>query len=718
MKKALLILLSLITASFVFSEDIPKDLAIKVATNYYFQSVNSLSENKNIKFEEISLSCIQNPSIDESSFLYIFNVNNDEGFIIVSSNDNVKPILAYSFESEFNIDNISPSQQYLLNYYELMNSEARQSKLIISEDIKKEWQELSKFKSNQEFKAKTTVEGLLGPIEWNQSMPYNAMCPEDTGTPTGYGGHCPVGCSAIAMLQIMKYYNWPQIGTGTYTHHSWDNGGYEDYTVNFSENIYDWYSMPNVGQQPNDELAKTCFHAGVAVKMQWSPQGSGASLDNVALALLNYFQYDGNINLLYKYDFNEEDWKNLLREQIDAKKPVVYAGFSDEAGHAWNCDGYQDEDYFHMNWGWGGYGNGFYTLDALGTTATPGSTEDNYNQWQQAIIDIFPDTTYPIYCNDQTFINGVSGSFDDGSSYENYQNNSNCTYIIEPECRQIIALEFTKFELAQGDYLKLWDGTPEENILLETFDVNNIPEDIEYEATSGKMTIEFISDDNLNADGWAINYKTKTCNANSIYTQPTGSFDDGSKSCQYNEATLCSWYIQPENTNEIYIDFEYFNLSEGIDFVNIYKNSVKSDNLVESYNHDNIPTNILQVNADTAIVRFFAGSNSSLGEGWKINYSSSFNKINKSFIADEISIYPNPGNANSNIIFKSDSKKTLSIKAYNVLGEQVGQHSFDLLEGQNLLPISKIVKLVKPGMYYISIKSKNNLYSLPFIMSE
>jgi len=718
MKKALLILSLIVITSSVFCKDIPKETAIKAATNYYFQAVNSLSEKDNIKFERIDLTCIQDPTLDDSKHVFIFNVNNDMGFIIVSSDDNIKPILAYSFESSFNVDNISPSQQYLLDYYELMNSEANLGNLQNSDRAKKEWEKLEKFNFKQTYKSKTTVEGLLGLINWNQSKPYNSMCPEAENTPNGYGGRCPVGCSAISMLQIMKYYNWPFSGTGSYTHYSDDNGGHGDFTVNFEENTYDWYSMPNDAEGPNDELAKICFHAGVAIKMYWTAGGSGASIVDVANSLITNFKYNENIELLEKDYYGEEEWKDIIRDQINEKKPVVYVGYTDVSGHGWNCDGYQGEDHFHMNWGWGGYGNGFYTLDALGTTATPGSSEGNYNQWQTMLINIYPKDPYPSFCSEETIINGDYGSFDDGSSFENYQNNSSCKYIIEPECRQIIQLNFTKFELSDGDYINLWDGSPEDNILLKTFNIDSLPTEENYEAISGKMTLEFVTDNISTNDGWAVDFNTKNCVSKSIYTDTSGTFDDGSKDCEYTGGTLCSWYIQPEGNNTINIDFEYFDVSGDINFVKIYKDAINTNNVIATFDQNNIPDEILTVNSDTAIVRFFAASNSSLGEGWKINYTSSYNNIAKNYFSDDFFISPNPGGVNSNIIINSENYDEAIITIYNIPGEIIGKHKTNLIEGENRIQLSSITEIKQNGMYFITIRTNNKSYSLPFILSE
>lgn len=719
MKKTALILVFVLIASAIFSKEIPKDIALKVAKNHYYQSKISAKKSEVIDFNDIKLQCILDASTNEDSGFYIFNVNEQNGFVIVSADDNIKPILAYSLEAGFNIGNIAPSQQYLLDYYSLMIQKVKKGELVKSDECSKTWQDLTEFTPQSKFELKTTVPGLLDPIKWNQSNPYNAMCPTATGTYGGYGGRCPVGCVAIAMLQIMKYYSWPNAGMGSYTHLSWDNGGHGDFTVDFSQQTYDWNSMPYDANQENDELAKTCFQAGVAVKMHWAPEGSGAWPEDVAYALVNYFSYQDNIDLVVKDDYyDEEEWKSLLRDQIDQKMPIFYVGYSDEAGHAWNCDGYQGEDHFHMNWGWGGYGNGFYTLEALGTSATPGSGEGNYSQWQHALINIFPDGEFPSYCNDITTINGTEGAFDDGSAYQNYQNNSNCTYIIEPDCKQITILEFTKFDLASGDVIQIWDGSPEDENLIATLSSDNPPAEQEFQAISGKMTLTFTSDESSNSDGWAVQYSSKSCVANKILTESSGTFDDGSKSCQYAGATLCSWTIQPQNANNIYIDFDSFDLGEGIDFVEVYKNSLSSANLIETFNSENTPNNTITVNAPTAIVRFFAASNSLLGDGWQLSYNSDATSQISNKLYNDISVFPNPATVKSDLEFSYSKNTIAQISVYSVLGERLGFVNYKTIPGKNTISVSDLINEANPGIYYITISFGDDYYSSSFVISE
>lgn len=713
--KNILFLLLLILSLNSFAAIVEKEIAEKVAKNFYCMTSVSYDKSMQYKPEDISLICINNTLADVETSYYIFEFQTKEGFIIVSASDMVKPILAYSFESKFNLYDIAPSQKYLLDYYQNMIIGIESGKVIPNNDALIEWDFYSNISNFSTTKNITTVPGLLENISWNQSMPYNAMCPQAEGAYSGYGGRCPVGCSAIAMLQIMKYYNWPSSGTGSYTHISDENGGFGNITVNFGGSEYDWSAMPDHASQKNDELAKMCFHAGVAIRMQWSPEGSGAWPEDVAFALVEYFGYENNISMIVKDDYEENDWKDMLRAQIDNKKPIFYVGYSDDAGHAWNCDGYQGDDYFHMNWGWGGYGNGFYTLDALGTSATPGNSEGNYNQWQNALIDIYPAGSYPTYCQENFRSISNEGSFDDGSSMLNYQNNQSCLYVIEPDCRQIVELGFSKFDLASGDILQLWDGSVEDNKIIGTFDNNNQPENIIYQATSGKLTILFNSDNTEVADGWKINYNTRVCTYNLPVTDASGIFDDGSGDCNYEKSMLCTWNICPENANRIFLNFDYFDINGNIDFVKIYYKKVNPTNLLYFFDQNNAPEETLIISSDTVIVQFFSGSNSLSGEGWKINYSSLLSESTQEFVNKNLNIYPNPGRDNSILFFDSEDKTSADICLVNALGEIVSQRQIELIPGTNQIPLNDLIKHLKSSVYFISIKVNNQNYYTRFV---
>ncbi len=530
MKKIIFTLLIIVATTELFAGFVQKIDAKKVAKNYYYQSVNNI---KKVSWEDVKLNCIYDPTENAEYNFYIFNINTNEGFVIISSDDNIQPILAYSLEEGFNSSSMHPGQSELLQYYQECIELASKYKIDPSSKNENLWNELKNDNSEDILKQKTTSPNLLTNINWNQDWPYNSQCPEDVD---GINGHVPVGCIATAMLQVMKYYNWPPNGEGSKEHLNYVNGGYGDINIDFSLQTYDWNSIPNeASSYVNEELGKINFHAAVGVSMYWSPEGSGSNMYNIVDALENYFIYSTSAQHVTKSDYIEVDWKNLIKAQINANKPVVYAGNpTTTAGHAWNCDGYQD-DYFHMNWGWGGAGNGYYTLDNLISTGTIGGPEDNFNLDQQMIIDIYPAGSYPIYCSGTTTINSYEGSFGDGSSILSYGENQMCKYIIEPNsdtiCISSIEIDFDFFELALGDTLFIYDGNTELFPLIGSYTEQNNPIGNSIYGTNQALTIIFKTDDTNNSQGWNLDYSVITSPLPTVYnlTSSTNNYCSGSE---------------------------------------------------------------------------------------------------------------------------------------------------------------------------------------------
>jgi hypothetical protein len=720
MKRLFLVLLTTLFFYVVSAGEVPKRDAEIVAVNYYYQAVNSFDTHNYVNYTDIRLNCIVNPEVDKSSHFYAFNINDDQGYVLVSSSDAVKPILAFSFEQGFNNGNIAPGQQLFLDYFNESIKTALDNNIQADEKASAEWNSLLSYKPGETYKQKTTVPSLLGEIKWNQSSPYNGMCPEADGTPAGYGGRCPVGCVATAMLQVMKYYNWPAQGEGSYFHSSWWNGGHGNYNINFGQSTYDWYSIPNSGSGPNDELAKVNLHAGVAVKMYWTASGSGTQTSEVEDALQNFFRYKDDVVVRSKGAYSENNWKTLLRNQIDARQPMVYSGSPSGggAGHAWNCDGYMDDDHFHMNWGWGGYGDGFYTLDNLNSTATPGAPDDNFNASQQAVINIYPDGNYPTFCSGTKLITGHQGSFGDGSSTSNYQNNQNCTYVIKPECGQIINLRFDEFNLAAGDEVRIYDGDQTSDILVETFDMNNEPGSDQYTFEKGALTIRFITDGSQNSEGWAVNYSVRHCKTNISMTEPSGVFDDGSGVCDYESSTVCSWIIEPPGATEISIDFTKFLLAGGADFVRVYKSSVSGANLLYTFTQANPPSSSIVINDPKAAIQFFADAGD-VNDGWEISYTTNTTGIENDNLYQRISLIPNPGNNNSVVMVESNENSTAVLQIYNILGKLINSVKVNITEWENAININEISnRKLNNGVYLINVETESNTYSERFIIME
>ena len=297
-----------------------------------------------------------------SDAYYVFN-NDAGGFVIIAGDDAVTPVLGYTSTGSFDAENLPDGLKDLLKSYE------RQIAALGDNYV-----------ANQTAtKAAFTGEKLLNTAEWNQMAPFNKYTPKNYVT----------GCVATAGAIVMKHHGYPAKGTGSHSY-TW-NG--KTLTANF-EHDYDWASMPAKYDGTNDAafdgVARLMADLGVAVEMQYNKDGSGAYIGNLVTALQKYYGYSKLSHLMAIEDVGAEAWNGRLREEIDANRPVLYAA-SDPAGggHAFVIDGYKDES-FSVNWGWGGYCDGFYQIGALNPESAGKPTGDKYNVGQSAVFGMEP----------------------------------------------------------------------------------------------------------------------------------------------------------------------------------------------------------------------------------------------------------------------------------------------------------------------------------------
>jgi hypothetical protein len=712
MKKLVLLSVILIISITTFAGFVPRKEAEKAAKSHTYQSIGAF---KQVEWDNLKMNCLFDPSENNTYNFYVFNIDGDQGYVIVSSDDKIKPILAYSFEGGFNHDNMAPAQKEFLKYFGDCIAFASTNEMEISEKISSEWEELVSFYPGKEYQQKVTSPNLLKNINWNQGWPYNAQCPVDAEA-TYTNGHVPVGCVATAMLQVMKYYNWPPSGEGSKYHSSFFNGGYGNITINFANQTYDWYAMPNqASAQVNTELGKINYHAGVAVSMYWGADGSGSQTDKIVTALETYFKYSTSCQYVSKSSYTETNWKNLIKAQIDAEKPVVYSGSSTTTGHAWNCDGYQDET-FHMNWGWGGAGNGYYTLDNLTSTATPGGPENNFNQGQDMVINIYPEAGYPSYCTGVRTITGTEGSFDDGSSTSDYQANQSCVYVIDPVCGDVVTISFPDFVLGDGDNVEIYDGDESSTTLLVAYDNANTPGTTTTAATSGALTVKFNTDGSSQAEGWNLSYTVKNCKTNMTQTAPAGTFTDGSGVCSYSNSSVCSWVIQPAGATYISLEFDDFDIAGSADFVKIYKDAQASANLLYTFTSTNTPSGQINIPSGVAVVQFFADANN-VGDGFTISYTSSTSDVESNMLMSNMSVMPNPGNLNSQLIFTLTDNSETKIYVTNMLGEVVAVKEYSLVNGVHEFNLGQIFNgEPQSGVYFINVDSGKEVKTQKFVV--
>lgn len=680
-----------------YAKDIPADVASKAGKNFYYQRIN---QKEPTDYNSITLELIKTRIYKNETCYYAFDVNAGQGFILVSADDAVKPILAYSDESGFNAGNMHPGQADLLKYYAAQVHYVKTNQIKSDACAQADWRKLLQYKPENGIKETRGVEPLML-VTWNQDWPYNGLCPEDAG---GSNGHVYVGCVATAMCQVMKYYNYPETGEGQKTHSSWWNGGYGNITINFSQENYNWYAMPNDVNYFNEDVAKINFHAGVAVSMYWGPDGSASSTANIEDALEDYYKYDTDCQVVSKSGYTESNWISLLKGQLDEGMPLVYSGSpSSGAGHAWNCDGY-DDDEFHMNWGWSGYGNGYYTLDNLNSSATPGGEENNMIYNQQAVINIYPRSGYPEYCSGTITINASEGAFEDGSSNENYQSDQSCQYLIQPPCGSSVQLIFDRFDLGNGDELRIYDGSSTSSPLLETFDNANPPAG-SVSGSSENMLLVFDTDDSDTGEGWYAHFHTEYCRMNASSTAPSGTVTDGSgPSCEYENSTVCSWKIEPEGAQQITLKFTEFDLAGNIDYLTIYKNSLGDANKIAEYNASNPPPAELTVNAPVVAMVFFTDG-SDVGDGWTIDYTSSESDIATNTVLNSVEVFPNPSQGDIFLNFNMRKAEQLSLKLYDVCGKQLASTKQQFSSGYHQIRLNDYLHMPESGIYFLEVRN-------------
>lgn len=242
-----------------------------------------------------------------------------------------------------------------------------------------------KMGSASEAKTYPRISPLLGDIEWNQSYPWDQYCPSGT----------PVGCVATAMAQVVRYWKYPDQCRGS---HTWEWDG-TTHHVDFDSVAYNWDLMFGsynrwATQAQMDEVARLSYHCGVSINMMWAPEGSGTYTQFVPSALKEHFGYNDRAQCVPRNCYTHDEWEDLLIDELLAGRPVIFSGSNDESGHAFVIDGLDIRGYFHVNWGWGGYYNGYFDICILNPTGTGiGATDSElgFCMDQEAAVQICPE---------------------------------------------------------------------------------------------------------------------------------------------------------------------------------------------------------------------------------------------------------------------------------------------------------------------------------------
>ena len=323
---------------------------------------------------ELAYTQLQTDSITPA--VYVFNSEN-QGFVLVSAEDHARAILGYSDEGYFDENDIPDNMLFWLQMYaDEMAQKITHHQAMRLVAAQHNSTRLEAMKRKQSADTYPTISPILGNTVWGQDTPFNNYCPSYNGQRT------VTGCVATALSQIMYVHKHPTRGKGS---HSYTTTTKQlNVSANFGNTTYDWANMiPNYKNSYTttqaNAVATLMYHVGVAADMDYTVESSGTT-SNVALAAITeYFDYDKAINILPKDYMKEENILQTIATDLQTGRPVYLSGATiNQEGHAFVCDGMRSDGYLHINWGWNGTANGYFTLSALDPEhqGTGGSTSD------------------------------------------------------------------------------------------------------------------------------------------------------------------------------------------------------------------------------------------------------------------------------------------------------------------------------------------------------
>ena len=355
MKKTFLFFLITIFFSFAGqAREVSEQYAREYVLNY--MSLRTSEEHSIMSLERVNSSC------------YFINLA-PQGWVILSADDVVDPILAYSLNGSLKENDMPENMRYVMSAFEKNIEEI----VRVERTQHPRWMHpamsLTRAGDNK-------IEPLIQ-VNWNQGTPYNTYCPRKEAL---------VGCVAVAMAQAMSVHRYPARPQGQVSYASALYGGLN---INFdNERAYNWDNIMNPEMDNYDDLARFLYHAGMSVRMVYGVDKSGipsSEVSRISQALMNHFSYPEGVTYHWR-DTYDGDWAQMLLNELSAGRAIVYNAIDSKAkaGHSFNIDGYDGNSLFHVNWGWGGHGNGYFSLTYL----LDKSMNMNYDEEHVAVVGI------------------------------------------------------------------------------------------------------------------------------------------------------------------------------------------------------------------------------------------------------------------------------------------------------------------------------------------
>lgn len=357
MKRTTTILIAIcVSALFANGKQISQNAVLSAARKY--SRTGQVAPAKNLRSDKTN-----------NAPYYAFNL--EQGYVIVSGDDEMTELVGYAENGFFDAENVPPQMQLWLDGYAeyvaaVQSGKAKARKILLSDS------------------PSVVVEPLVT-TKWNQDAPFNNFAPEYTDD-NNNTQRCATGCAATAMAQIMKFHNWPEQGVG---YNSYEHQSFGTISSNFSEHVYDWTNMIdryNNGEYSNvqaDAVALLMKDCGVSLNMNYGPV-SGASIYSYTPAFKNYFRYSSRT--VNRSGCETAEFTKIITDELQEGRPIIYCGTGEDGGHAFVVDGYDTNYFLHVNWGWGGYSDGYFDMNYMDPTGLGIGGGSGAFKWNQGIV--------------------------------------------------------------------------------------------------------------------------------------------------------------------------------------------------------------------------------------------------------------------------------------------------------------------------------------------
>ena len=689
--KKLFLFVILCAVATVFATPITKDEAAIVCRNFLAQKM------ANGKIANTDFQYYKTEYWDNVPVYHVFRLDKT-GFVTIAASDHFEPVISYSFESDY-LPN--PASTFIMEAYSRWIVECEKYGVSYN-GVADKWQ---KYLSDN-FTAAPTRADVVGPLlttKWNQDFFFNTYCPWDMRGPDQ---HVYTGCVATAMAQVMNYHGHPS--TGLLGTSYIPDPLYGRLTVYFRDYHYNYGANPNVPTGYSNEMAKLIYHCGVAVQMGYTPFGSGAHSVSAMEALSRYFKYD-DAWLCPRGRFDRlEEWHAALKVDLNRRCPLYYSANDGEGGHAFVLDGYDEDGKFHINWGWGGYSDGYYVV--VDNYVEEDSLNPGHHMGYIYDADcgrlVYPVTDAPGVCMGHQRNTASTGTIRSGEPTKCYAADADCSWMLAAPEVSRYNIVFDRLETEEGvDIVTIYNGPTVESGVAGTFSGTTRPTDV-ISINADSVLVTFSSNGENQMHGFQISYTTEGegqyCAASTTIDEE-GVFyiTDGSEDANYRNNTVCTWNIKPAGMHRCYFSFPMIRLGEG-DFIEIYDATTNPSTLLYRYDNRHFPEqDVLTLEKSKLKVRFVA-DNWDVNEGFVLT-AQTVTAVNDYAGVSELSVFPNPAIDRLNISFVMQNEASVSCKILDMAGKLL--YSKQMESNGGLVEESVDVSDFAKGIYFLRIET-------------